>query len=199
MANLGNDNVPSMFERFRPMLGFFLGAAVLCGAMFGAYVFWQVVSKRAIVNAEDFVFAAAGFFFVLAVMYFGARIVISTIGSKKDVIPREDRELLTPLISGGNEKAIDLYVRLSSLTGATGTATKLGLTGLPLVTVGLTLIFCVLEIYKPSGGFMDLAKLTLGAFIGSFVQRVATTQEVVSAASARTSNGSDIASRSSRV
>jgi hypothetical protein len=77
-----------------------------------------------------------------------------------------------------NEKAIEQYVRLSSVVGATGTATRLGLTGLPLITVALTLIFSALELYKPGGGFMDLTKLTLGAFIGSFVQRAATAQAV---------------------
>lgn len=68
--------------------------------------------------------------------------------------------------------------RLSSLGGATGTATKLGLTGLPLATVGLTIFFSVVALFdsRADGGFMDLAKLTLGAFIGSFVQRAVSTQ-----------------------
>jgi hypothetical protein len=48
--------------------------------------------------------------------------------------------------------------------------TKLGLTGLPLTTVVLTLIFSFMAA-AGAEGFMDLAKLTLGAFIGSFVQR----------------------------
>jgi hypothetical protein len=47
----------------------------------------------------------------------------------------------------------------------------LGLTGLPLATIGLTLFFSLLAIQYPN--FMDLAKLTLGAFIGSFVQKQA--------------------------
>lgn len=94
------------------------------------------------------------------------------------MIPEADRELLSPLIGQANEKAINQYIKLSSLTGATGTATRLGLTGLPLLTVALTLIFSALAIYKPEGEFMDLAKLTLGAFIGSFVQRAASEQEV---------------------
>ena len=66
-------------------------------------------------------------------------------------------------------------MRLSSLSGFTGTFTKLGLTGLPLATVALTLIFAALALL-PVGlegqkSFFDLTKLTLGAFIGSFVQR----------------------------
>ena len=48
---------------------------------------------------------------------------------------------------------------------------ELGLTGLPLATIGLTLFFSILAIRFPA--FMDLAKLTLGAFIGSFVQKQA--------------------------
>ena len=63
---------------------------------------------------------------------------------------------------------IDQYVRLSSLAKFTGTFTQLGLTGLPLATIALTLFFALLSIFKPD--FLDLTKLTLGAFIGSFVQ-----------------------------
>src|SRR4051794_27472114 len=48
--------------------------------------------------------------------------------------------------------------------------TKLGLTGLPLATISLTIIFSLLATANP-GTFLDLAKLTLGAFIGSYVQR----------------------------
>jgi hypothetical protein len=39
-----------------------------------------------------------------------------------------------------------------------------------LATVGLTLFFSIIAIFHAEA-FMDLAKLTLGAFIGSFVQR----------------------------
>ena len=74
------------------------------------------------------------------------------------------------LIRDGNEKGIDQYVRLSNLSGTTGAATKLGLTGLPLATASLTIFFSALAIFGING-FLDLTKLTLGAFIGSFVQR----------------------------
>lgn len=74
--------------------------------------------------------------------------------------------------------------------GATGYITRMGLSGLPLLTVALTLFFSVLATviwfvglyfhdgsagqnigHDISAAIMDLAKLTLGAFIGSFVQR----------------------------
>ena len=77
--------------------------------------------------------------------------------------------MLEELIKQENSKGIELYIRLSSLGGPTGTATKLGLTGLPLATIGLTLIFAIIALFEPA--FLDLVKLTLGAFIGSFVQR----------------------------
>ena len=86
-----------------------------------------------------------------------------------EIIPRKDMELLSPLIQNSDEKAITQYVRLSSLGGFTGTFTKLGFTGLPLATSILTLIFSLFSFFNPV--FLDLAKLTLGAFIGSFVQR----------------------------
>jgi hypothetical protein len=169
------------FDRVRPLLGITIGFAVLYGAMFGAYYFWRTLSERKLDTSGDLILAAVGMTFLVTAIYVGGRLVISATSTKRDVIPPEDRKLLEPLIKDSNEKAIEQYVRLSSLAGATGTATRLGLTGLPLITVALTLIFAALELYKPGGGFMDLTKLTLGAFIGSFVQRSATTQAVASA------------------
>ena len=90
-------------------------------------------------------------------------------------IPPNDYALLAPLIRDGKSESIDQYVRLSSLSGFTGTFTKLGLTGLPLATIALTLIFAALALLpvdtESQRSFFDLTKLTLGAFIGSFVQR----------------------------
>jgi hypothetical protein len=91
------------------------------------------------------------------------------------VIRPEDRRLLEPLISEPKRDAISEYIRLASLSGFSGTFTKLGFTGLPLATVVLTLILlgisiCPLEEELRKGVF-DMAKLTLGAFLGSFVQR----------------------------
>jgi hypothetical protein len=86
------------------------------------------------------------------------------------VIPPQDYELLAPLVTDGKSESIDQYVRLSSLAKFTGTFTQLGLTGLPLATIGLTLFFAALALGRPND-FLDLTKLTLGAFIGSFVQR----------------------------
>jgi hypothetical protein len=100
----------------------------------------------------------------------GYRIVAAS-GARADfVIPLQDYQLLYPLVSEGKAESIDQYVRLASLSGYTGTWTKLGLTGLPLATIALTLIFSMFAMIN-NQGFMDLAKLTLGAFIGSFVQR----------------------------
>jgi hypothetical protein len=70
---------------------------------------------------------------------------------------------------------IDQYFRLRSLSGISGNFTKLQVTGLPLTTVFLTLVFAAVAILplpdsKLPAQFLDLAKLTLGAFIGSFVQ-----------------------------
>lgn len=100
----------------------------------------------------------------------------------KQAIPDKDRDLLTGLIQEEKEKGINLYVTLSSLTGATGVFQKLGLVGLPLTTVGLTVFFTLLGIALLGNDktkdhaekMLDLSKLTLGAFIGSYVQRQAT-------------------------
>jgi hypothetical protein len=92
------------------------------------------------------------------------------------VIPDEDRDLLTPLVKDANKEAIAQYVILSSLTGFTGNFQKIGFSGLPLATATLTLIFSFLSFWKLE--FIEFAKLTLGAFIGSFVQRNVETERL---------------------
>ena len=88
----------------------------------------------------------------------------------REVIPWSDRKLLSSMLVNANSAGIDEYVRLSSLSGTTGFFTKIGLSGLPLATIGLTLIFALLSI-GGNENFSELAKLTLGAFLGSYVQR----------------------------
>jgi hypothetical protein len=97
-------------------------------------------------------------------------LVIAAGATATVVIPPQDYDLLAPLVTEGKTESIDQYVRLSSLAKFTGTFTQLGLTGLPLATIALTLFFSFLALIQPEN-FLDLAKLTLGAFIGSFVQR----------------------------
>jgi hypothetical protein len=103
--------------------------------------------------------------------------LLSAAGVTSDfVLPAQDKELLAKLVEEGNEQGVRLYLDISSIKGTTGTFTKLGITGLPLATIFLTCFFALLG-YAASGAanatFLDLAKLTLGAFIGSFVQRQA--------------------------
>jgi hypothetical protein len=177
-----NSNHP-ITRQIRGIIGFFAGGVMIAAALYAA---WLLIGSGPNPSADGAIaiyIGAAGFIAVLVFM--GSRMIVSVISIQKEVIPSRDRALLEPLIIAGDEKAIDQYVRLSSLTGATGLATKLGLTGLPLLTVALTLIFAGLELYKPGAGFMDLTKLTLGAFIGSFVQRVATSQQAASIGSGR--------------
>lgn len=115
--------------------------------------------------------------FVICVVsgYIGYKILVASGASTENPIPPGNYRLLAPLITDGKAESIDQYVRLSSLSGFTGTFTKLGLTGLPLTTVGLTLVFAALSLLpigaEEQKNFMDLTKLVLGAFIGSFVQR----------------------------
>jgi len=95
--------------------------------------------------------------------------------SEKRTIPLEDMPLIEEAVIRGNAEPIDQYLRLRSLTGVAGNFTKLQVTGLPLTTVFLTLVFSAIALIPfreagLAGQFLDLAKLTLGAFIGSFVQ-----------------------------
>jgi len=115
------------------------------------------------------------FITTIASGYIGYKLVVASGASPENAIPPNHYNLLAPLIQEGRSESIDQYVRLSSLSGFTGSFTKLGLTGLPLATIALTLIFAILALLPigPEGqkSFFDLTKLTLGAFIGSFVQR----------------------------
>jgi hypothetical protein len=102
-----------------------------------------------------------------------------------EVIRERDRSLLTPLIASANKEAIGEYIRLASLSGFTGTFQYLGFTGLPLATVGLTLILLAISLWVDDDelkkGVFDMAKLTLGAFLGSFVQRNLETEKLTQA------------------
>lgn len=110
--------------------------------------------------------------FLVAILgaFIGYKLIVAAGGTHVPVIPPTDYELLAPLIADGKTEAINEYIKLSSLRKFTGSFTQLGLTGLPLATIFLTLLFSALTLYD-SANFLDLTKLTLGAFIGSFVQR----------------------------
>src|SRR5262249_35085316 len=57
------------------------------------------------------------------------------------VVPSKDIELLKEAIISGNPAPVTEYIRLVSLTGGAGIFQKIGLTGLPLVTLGLVIFF----------------------------------------------------------
>ena len=101
----------------------------------------------------------------------GIRLLKSSGAVTSYIIAPHDYPVLGPAISSGNEAAVTQFIRLSSLSGVTGTFTKIGLTGLPLATIFLTIFLALLGLANAQ--FFDLAKLTLGAFLGSFVQREA--------------------------
>jgi hypothetical protein len=100
---------------------------------------------------------------------FSYLLIKSSGAAEHHIIPPRDYNLLSNLINNNQHEGIDEYIRLSSLRGVTGFFTKLGLSGLPLATIGLTIIFSILAIYNSQ--LFDLAKLTLGAFLGSYVQK----------------------------
>ncbi len=122
----------------------------------------------------------AGFALALLSGWFGLWLFSKINANYSQVIRKEDRALLQPLIETANVEAINQYIRLSSLSGWVGAFTKVGFTGLPLATVSLTIIFVISALFYSDKGaelgqtattLFDMAKLTLGAFIGSFVQR----------------------------
>jgi hypothetical protein len=107
-------------------------------------------------------------------------LVLRSVGAvNRLVIPVHDRDMLRRMIEKGNDKGIDQYIRLISLSGPTGFFQKIGISGLPLATIFLSLVFGILAFtvahlsqdQSLEQTFSDLAKLTLGAFLGSYVQR----------------------------
>ncbi|MCA0400761.1 MAG: hypothetical protein LCH38_08100 [Proteobacteria bacterium] len=116
------------------------------------------------------------FVFAISAAWIGLRLFAKAGQSANYVIRPEDQEFIWPLIAEPKPDAIDQYIRLASLSGMSGTFTKIGFTGLPLATVALTLVFVGLALFNLSNKevattLFDMSKLTLGAFIGSFVQK----------------------------
>lgn len=94
--------------------------------------------------------------------------------SAPDIMPPHDRKDLIARIVAGDKNSVSQYIRLRNLRGITGFFHKIELQGLPLATIFLTIIFTIMAILsdsESSSALFDLAKLTLGAFIGSYVQR----------------------------
>lgn len=99
----------------------------------------------------------------------GIRLLRSAGVVSQEIIPERDYDLIASAIREGDDKAVSEYIRLRSLAGITGTFTKIGLTGLPLATIFLTIVLAAIGTVNDK--FLDLAQLTLGAFIGSYVQK----------------------------
>jgi hypothetical protein len=155
-------------------IGFIYGAVVV----FGVVCYMIVLGRSGASKAGNAVLADYLPELILAsIGVFGAILGVSLLRSvglagaqqPNRVINSQEWLALCDQVKNGDEEAVTQYIRLTSLTGFTGTFTKLGLSGLPLATIGLTLFFSLVSINYPD--FMDLAKLTLGAFIGSFVQK----------------------------
>lgn len=119
-----------------------------------------------------------------------------TTASDKALIPAV-QELLGEAIRNSSDPVAE-FTRLSGLVGATGIFRKLELSGMPLATILMTLAFCLFpigiaalknqQLIADSGdissAFIDMAKLTLGAFIGSFVTKSSTRDTETARASA---------------
>ncbi|AZV79432.1 hypothetical protein EBB79_17210 [Parasedimentitalea marina] len=129
-----------------------------------------------IANNEVVLFLVSGISSILL----GTGLMRKAVAATAQTIADKDRSLLEPLIRDHSGDAIGQYVRLASLSGMTGVFTKLGFTGLPLATAGLGVFLILLAVFEKDAGtaaqLMDLAKLVVGAFIGSFVQRKAASQ-----------------------
>ncbi|MGA2814582.1 MAG: hypothetical protein ABSG16_24595 [Candidatus Acidiferrum sp.] len=166
--------VTTASERFLAASGVCL--IIVAVASFGAVIFREF-RHIAAPHWQDLLAEEASTFVLLLVgvvcALLGLRLLTTTQHALARTIPKEDLPMIQAAVIAGKPAPIDQYVRLRSLAGWAGTFTKLGVTGLPLVTVALTLIFSFIALLplERAKDFLDLAKLTLGAFIGSFVQR----------------------------
>ena len=160
----------------------FIGMAVIA---FGAIVYIKVAQSFTsalppkIQSFGEFLQYESATIILLIIGYItasmGRRLLTSIRYTDTRTIPVEDLPLIRDAVIKGSPEPIDQYLRLRSLSGIAGNFTKLQVTGLPLTTVLLTLVFAGVALIpladeKLPGQFLDLAKLTLGAFIGSFVQ-----------------------------
>lgn len=114
----------------------------------------------------------------------GFSLVRTLRNARKEVIPRQDRDILDAALQRSPDPVRE-YVVLSGLIGATGVFRKLEFTGMPLATILMTLFMSLLSVLcyalnaisdinipeQVPQAFLELAKLTLGAFIGSFVSK----------------------------
>lgn len=168
-------------ERWRSLsalagVGFIYGSVAIFGAV-GFMLYDQGKQARSHVPVlydyiPEYILISIGIFTALLGVILLRSVGVAKFQEPTPVVSVPEWHVLSKQVAEGNEDAISQYIRLTSLTGFTGTFTKLGLTGLPLATIGLTLFFSIMSVYYPTQ-FVDLAKLTLGAFIGSFVQRQA--------------------------
>jgi len=139
--------------------------------------------------------------FTLLAAVLGFALIRTLRAARREVIPRQDREVLDAAMQKATDP-ISEYIRLSSLLGVTGFFRKLEFSGMPLATILMTLILCLLSLLSyilnayladtpiPSelaNGFFELAKLTLGAFIGSFVAKAGRGDAVESSGTTGTS------------
>ncbi|MEQ8696535.1 MAG: hypothetical protein RLO48_12175 [Bauldia litoralis] len=168
---------PSMLDRALILSGFIFCAASATAMVYGLYLIVSspVGSRPVATNFPGFLSLygdlLAVAFFAMVAAFLAFSFFRHAGKSTNFVIRPEDREYLWPLLTKPNSEAVDQYIRLASLSGFSGSFTKVGFTGLPLATVALTLIFVILSLLTDNTDLMELAKLTLGAFIGSFVQR----------------------------
>jgi hypothetical protein len=168
-------------------IGFIYGSvgafAVVCFMLFHGRESLNHDQPSLILYAPELIITAIGVFgAVLGVSLL--RLVGLASSQPNRVINEKEWDTLKDQVQAGQEDPVTQYIRLTSLTGFTGMFTKLGLTALPLATIGLTLFFSLMSISYPD--FIELTKLTLGAFIGSFVQKQVGTQGSVKLPSGET-------------
>jgi len=134
-------------ERIIVLCGYlFVGASVLSFGMMG-FVKFRSARDSVITYASwlDLVSREMPIitFLIIGVVtaLLGQRLLTTAQMPYTRTIPKDDLPLVEDAVKQGKPEPIDQYVRIRSLSGWAGNFTKLGITGLPLTTVFLTLIF----------------------------------------------------------
>lgn len=156
-------------------------------AFLGAAVLTFILLAFSLYRAGEWIKPASGIdttallpLFYVPILLFSVALISSWIGygllrragsGSKPVINIHDAPVIDTLLLKSTDGISD-YIRLSALTGVMGYFIKIGVSGLPLATILLTVFFTILAIREGNNSeLLNLARLTLGAFIGSFVQR----------------------------
>jgi hypothetical protein len=179
-------SLPSTLERSYLVAVSICFAVACVGLISGFWLLWNTVMPK---DFSFTIFASPP----LVSIGIGAAALLAGLATMRSwrqaqsagIIPEPDRRIVESLLEKGSREGIEAYLDLSSLRGATVLFRRIGISGLPLATILLTLIFAGMSLLPSnphSDKYLEIARVALGAFIGSFVQKQQTNGQTKSPA-----------------